>query len=68
MDKLKLHSPDLTDANIAKLAELFPHCVTEVRDEEGRLKRAVDSDRLRQELSDHVVEGPRERYQLDWPG
>ena len=29
---------------------------------------AVDFDLLRQELSDHVVEGPQERYQLDWPG
>jgi adenine-specific DNA-methyltransferase len=68
MDKLKLHSPDFTDANIAKLAALFPHCVTETRDEQGRLKRAIDFDLLRQELSDHIVDGPRERYQLDWPG
>ncbi len=68
MDKLKLHSPDFTDANIAKLAALFPHCVTETRDAQGRLKRAVDFDLLRQELSDHIVDGPRERYQLDWPG
>ena len=30
--------------------------------------RAIDFDLLRQELSDHVVEGPQERYQLDWPG
>ena len=29
---------------------------------------AVDFDLLRQEFSDHVVEGPHERYQLDWPG
>jgi adenine-specific DNA-methyltransferase len=47
MDKLKLHSPDLTDANIARIAEVFPHCVTEVRDTQGRPKRAVDIDRLR---------------------
>lgn len=61
-------SPDLTDANIKKLAELFPTVVTETVDEEGNPKRAVDFDLLRQELSDHVVEGPQERYQLDWPG
>lgn len=60
-------SPDLTDANITKLAELFPTVVTETVDEEGNPKRAVDFDLLRQELSDHVVEGPQERYQLDWP-
>jgi adenine-specific DNA-methyltransferase len=68
MDKLKLHTPDFTDANIARIAELFPGCVTEARGEDGRLKRAIDFDLLRQELSDHVIDGPRERYQLDWPG
>lgn len=68
MDKLKLHSPDFTKRNIAKLAELFPNCVTEAQGEDGRIKRAIDFDQLRQELSDHVVDGPRERYHLDWPG
>ncbi len=68
MDKLKLHTPDLTAQNIAKLAALFPNCVTETTDAMGKLKRGIDFDQLRQELSDHVVEGPRERYHLDWPG
>jgi adenine-specific DNA-methyltransferase len=68
MDKLKLHTPDLTAANIEKLAALFPGCVTEARDEKGALTRAIDFDQLRQELSGNVVEGPRERYHLDWPG
>ncbi|MBS9373115.1 site-specific DNA-methyltransferase [Rhodococcus sp. B50] len=61
-------SPDLTDANVDKLAELFPNVVTEALDAEGNPKRAIDFDLLRQELSDHIVEGPQERYQLDWPG
>lgn len=61
-------SPDLTDANIEKLAELFPTVVTESVDADGNITMAVDFDLLRQELSDHVVEGPQERYQLDWPG
>ncbi|AMY20776.1 MULTISPECIES: site-specific DNA-methyltransferase [Nocardiaceae] len=61
-------SPDLTDANIDKLAELFPSVVTETLDAEGNPRRAIDFDLLRQEISDHVVEGPQERYQLDWPG
>ncbi|WP_233593470.1 site-specific DNA-methyltransferase [Cobetia sp. cqz5-12] len=68
MDKLKMHSPNLTEANIAKLAELFPSCVTEARDEQGRVKQAIDFDQLRQELSDHIVDGPQERYHLNWPG
>lgn len=61
-------SPDLTDANIDKLADLFPSVVTEVLDTNGNPKKAIDFDLLRQELSDHVVDGPQERYQLDWPG
>ena len=71
MQKLKLHSPDLTQANIDKLAaisELFPNCVTESQGADGEVKRAVDFDQLRQELSATLVEGPQERYQLNWPG
>ena len=68
MDKLKMHSPNLTDANIAKLAELFPNCITEARDAKGEVKKAIDFDLLRQELSSSIVEGPQERYQLSWPG
>ncbi|MGP5146211.1 site-specific DNA-methyltransferase [Corynebacterium variabile] len=61
-------SPDLSDANIGKLAELFPTVITETTDADGNVTRAVDFDLLRQELSDHIVEGPQERYRLDWPG
>lgn len=69
MDKLKMHSPDLSQDNIAKIRALFPGCVTEARDEAtGAVRLAVDFDQLRQELSDHIVDGPQERYRLDWPG
>mgnify|MGYP003585362635 CR=1 FL=1 len=63
-----MHSPDLTQRNIEAIAELFPSVITESLDEDGNPVRALDFDLLRQELSDHVVEGPQERYQLDWPG
>lgn len=69
MEKLKMHSPDLSQKNIAKIRDLFPSCVTEARDvATGQLRLAVDFDQLRQELSDYIVEGPQERYRLDWPG
>ncbi|WBU41718.1 site-specific DNA-methyltransferase [Marinobacter alkaliphilus] len=69
MDKLKMHSRDLSQDNIVKIKKLFPNCVTEARDEAtGALRLAVDFDQLKQELSDDVVEGPQERYRLDWPG
>ncbi len=63
-----MHSPNLTDGNIDRIRELFPGCVTEARDEHGTLKLAVDFDQLKQELSDSIVEGPQERYHLNWPG
>ena len=68
MDKLKMQSPNLMAANIDRIAVLFPNCITEDRDEKGQVKRAVDFDLLRQELSPSLVEGPRERYTLSWPG
>ncbi|WP_416957948.1 site-specific DNA-methyltransferase [Nocardioides sp. T5] len=61
-------SPDLAASNVAKIAEWFPEVITETVDAEGNPISAVDFDLLRQELSDHLVEGPQERYQLDWPG
>ena len=68
MDRLPLHSPDLTAQNIEKLAALFPNCVVEAKDDKGQLTRKIDFDQLRQELSDRIVDGPTERYRLDWPG
>ena len=68
MKKLKMHSPNLTEDNIARLREMFPGCVTEAWGEDGSVKLAVDFDQLRQELSDNIVEGPQERYHLNWPG
>jgi adenine-specific DNA-methyltransferase len=68
MDKLKMHSPNLTQDNIARIQALFPGCVTEAKAEDGSVKLAVDFDQLKQELSGEIVEGPQERYQLNWPG
>lgn len=66
--KLKMHSPDLTQDNIARIRALFPGCVTEGMGPDGKLALRVDFDLLRQELSDSIIEGPQERYHLDWPG
>lgn len=68
MNKLKMHSPNLTEDNIARIREMFPGCVMEAKGEDGSVKLAVDFDQLRQELSDVIVEGPQERYHLNWPG
>lgn len=67
MENLKMHTPNLADKNFKKLAALFPNAVTETKDENGNVVRAIDADVLRQEISATVVEGPQERYQFTWP-
>ena len=68
MDKLDLSTPDFTAANVERIAALFPNCLTETQRPDGTIRRAIDFDLLKQELSADVVDGPRERYRLDWPG
>lgn len=63
-----MHSSNFSQENMARIRELFPNCVTEAKGEDGKVKLAVDFDLLRQELSESIVEGPQERYQLNWPG
>jgi len=68
MDKLKMHSTDITQQNINKLLELFPNCKTEKQSDNDDIEVGIDFDLLKQELSKTIVEGPKERYQLNWPG
>ena len=67
MYKMKFETTDNTSCNIDKIAELFPNCVTEMRDEDGNLKRGINFKMLRQMLSDDVVEGD-ECYEFTWVG
>ena len=66
-DHLKMHSLNKIDENIAKIARLFPNCVTEAKDENGEITKKIDFDMLKQELSNTLVEGREERYQFTWP-
>jgi adenine-specific DNA-methyltransferase len=68
MNTLPQHTPNITAQHIEKIAELFPHVVTERENEQGEVVRAIDFDALRQVLSGDIVEGIEERYRLDWPG
>ena len=67
MDKMKFESPNLTDKNIEKLAALFPNCITETADENGKLKKAVNFEMLRAMLSEDIAEGD-EAYEFTWVG
>lgn len=67
MEKLKMHTPDLAEENYKKLAALFPDAVTETKDENGNMVRAIDKDVLMQEINAKVVDDGQERYQFTWP-
>lgn len=67
MDKLRMQTLDGVQDNIDKIAVLFPNCITERKDAEGKVTLAIDFDKLRQELSSEIVEGREERYQFTWP-
>ena len=67
MDKLNMQTTNIVDENIKRIGELFPNCLTERLNAEGRSEVAIDFDQLRQELSKDIVEGAEERYQFTWP-
>ena len=57
MEKMKFETVDGTRRNIDKIAEMFPQVVTEVLGDDGKLKRAVKWDVLKELLSGDYVEG-----------
>lgn len=62
-----MESPDLTAQNIEKIGALFPNCITETLDENGKPKKAINFDLLKQMLSGDVIEGS-EAYEFTWVG
>ncbi len=67
MEKLRMKSLDAAEDNVAKIAALFPQCVTERLNKEGKPELAIDFDKLRAELSKDVLDEGEERYQFTWP-
>jgi len=67
MDKLSQETVNFTEKNIEKIAALFPSAITESKDANGKLKRAVNFEQLKQLLSDEVVDGD-ECYEFTWVG
>lgn len=62
-----MKSLDAVEGNVAKIAALFPHCVTERLNKEGKPELAIDFDKLRAELSSDALDTGEERYQFTWP-
>lgn len=67
MDKLRMKTHDASEGNVAKIAALFPQCVTERIGKDGTAELAIDFDKLRDELSKNLLDGAEERYQFTWP-
>lgn len=62
-----MQTANKADENFKRLAEMFPNAVTEAKDENGEVVRAIDKDVLMQEINTKVVDGKEERYQFTWP-
>ena len=67
MEKLKFETPDMVSDNIEKIATLFPSAITEMRGEDGEIKKGINFEVLRQLLSRDVVDGD-ECYEFTWVG
>lgn len=67
MERLKMQSLDVTGSKIDKIAKLFPQCVTEHKDKDGKTVLGIDFEKLRDELSADVIDEGEERYQFTWP-
>ena len=67
MEKMRMESVDMTAQNIEKIGALFPNCITETVDENGKPKKAINFDLLKQMLSGDVIEGS-EAYEFTWVG
>ena len=67
MEKMRMESVDMTAQNMDKISALFPNCITEAEGENGKLKKVVNFNLLRQMLSGEVLEGG-ESYEFTWVG
>ena len=67
MEYMGFQTPDMVAGNIDKIAELFPSAITEMRGEDGEIKRGVNFEVLKQLLSRDVVDGD-ECYEFTWVG
>ena len=64
---MRMESVDITSQNIDKIGNMFPNCITETIGEDGKPKKAINFDVLKQMLSDDVLEG-NESYEFTWVG
>jgi len=57
-----------TELNIEALYQICPQCFTEMRDNDGKIRTAVDFDKLREFLGDNAIRNKDEHYEFTWVG
>ena len=68
MKKMKFETENLSQKNVEKIGKFFPNCITEAKDKNGKLKKAIDFEILKQMLSDDVIDESDEKYEFTWVG
>lgn len=68
MTRLNMKTPNLTDKNIERIAALFPNVITEMEDENGHIKKGINFELLRLELSGDIADNGGECYSFTWAG
>ena len=67
MEKIKQTTADTVEKNIEKITKFFPNVITETKDADGNIVKAIDFEKLKQELSNEIVNG-EESYDFTWVG
>ena len=67
MEKLRMQSHDVIGSNTQKIVQLFPNCVTEFINKDGKLVQGIDFELLQIELGGEIIGENEERYQFTWP-
>lgn len=67
MDKMRMETVDMVEQNIDKIGDFFPNCITETIDENGKPKKAINFEILKQMLSEDIADGD-ECYEFTWVG
>lgn len=66
-EKLPLQSAEGAQINLDMLYQIAPSCFTEARGADGKVRRVVNFDVLRQLLGDATADTGEEFYQFTWP-
>lgn len=68
MEKMKMESKDIIEANTEAVLGIFPQCITEYTDLNGKLKKGINFQVLQEVLSESIANNDEEKYEFTWVG